>query len=139
MQNIATIIYIIIVSCSFLISAIPAVIAWVKAAKAKKQAKAHAENATTEAEQAKAEAEYAAAVLDMEQAAKSFIAEAELTYKSFDELLKAKGQSAGALKKETVLAKLRTYAIEKGITIDAEQWSAKIDELVKFTKQVNAK
>lgn len=139
MENIATIIYIVVIVCSFLLSAVPAVIAWFKAAKAKKQAKAHAETATTEADRAKAEAAVAAAELEMEQAAKTFIAEAELTYKSFDELLKARGQSAGALKKETVLAKLRTYAIEKGITIDVDKWSEKIDEIVKFTKQVNAK
>jgi flagellar basal body-associated protein FliL len=139
MENIATIIYIIIVFCSFLITAVPAVIAFVKAAKAKKQAKEHAENATTEAERAKAEAAYSAAELEMEQAAKSFIAEAEITYKSFDDLLKAKGQSAGAIKKETVLAKLRNYAIEKGITIDSEKWSERIDELVAFTKKVNSK
>ena len=139
MENVATIIYIIIVSCSFLITAIPAVVAWIKAAKAKKQAKAHAENANTEADKAKAEATIAAAELEMEQAAKIFIAEAEMTYKSVDDLLKTRGQSAGAIKKETVLAKLSAYAREKGVTIDADKWSAKIDELVKFTKQVNSK
>lgn len=139
MQNIATIIYIVIVVCSFLITAIPAVIAWIKAAKAKKQAKADAENATTEAEIAKANAAYAEAELQLEQAAKTFIAEAEITYKSLDDILKPRGQSAGAVKKETVLSKLRAFAIENGFTIDVDVWSAKIDEIVKFTKKVNSK
>lgn len=121
------------------LSATLALISFVYALKAKRTAKAHLESATTVEEQAKAEADLAAAELALEAAAKSFIADAEVMYKSFDEVLKTKGQSAGSLKKETVLSKLRTYAIEKGITLDVEAWSAKIDDLVKFTKQVNAK
>lgn len=119
--------------------AISAVVAFVTAWKAKKKAKAAAEAAKTEEEKAKAAQELAEAELALEQAAKSFISEAEVMYKSVDEILKAKGQSAGALKKETVLAKLRTYAIENGISLDVNAWTDKIDELVKFTKEVNAK
>lgn len=107
------------------LGAVAAVVSWIVAFKAKKKAKT---------EQAKAEAELA-----MEQAAKVFITEAETLYGAFDAILKAKGESAGSLKKETVLAKLRTYAIEKGLTLDVDLWSMKIDEIVKFTKEVNAK
>lgn len=121
------------------LGAILALVAFVDAWKAKKKAKAAAEAAKTEAEKAQAEADRAAAELAMEQAAKQFIAQAETMYSSVDSILKAKGESAGALKKETVLAKLRTYAIENGITLDVVEWTDKIDKLVEFTKEVNAK
>ncbi len=121
------------------LAAISAVYAFVTALRSKAKAKKAAVEAKTEAEKAQAEAEKAAAELAMEQAAKIFIAEAENLYKAYDEILKARGESAGAMKKETVLAKLRTFAIEKGFSLDVSEWSAKIDELVKFTKSVNAK
>lgn len=108
-----------------LLGAVSAVVAFVAAWKAKRKAK-------TAEEKAKAE-------LEMEEAAKTFIADAETLYKAYDTMAKQNGGSAGALKKETVLAKLRTYAIEKGITLDVAFWTDKIDELVAFTKSVNAK
>lgn len=107
------------------LGALSAIVAFFAAWKAKR-------NAKNETERAQAE-------LEMEQAAKSFIAEAENLYSAYDAIAKQNGGSAGALKKETVLAKLRTYAIEKGLTLDVVAWSDKIDELVKFTKEVNAK
>ena len=122
-----------------ILAAISAVYAFATAWKTKVKAKKAEAEAKTEAEKAQAQAEQAAAVLDMEEAAKSFIAEAETLYKAYDDLLKQRGQSAGALKKETVLVKLRTYAIEKGLSFDLNEWSEKIDKLVKFTKAVNAK
>lgn len=121
------------------LSATLAIISFVYAIKARRAAKKHLADATTAEEQAQADADLAAAELALETAAKSFIADAEVMYKSFDDVLKAKGQSAGTIKKETVLSKLRTYAIEKGITLDVDAWSAKIDELVAFTKKVNSK
>lgn len=122
-----------------LFGAITATVTFILAFKARRKAKETAALAQTEAEKAQAEAEIKTAELAMEQAAKSFIADAEITYKTVDEMLKARNESAGSLKKETVLAKLRTYAIEKGYTLDVAVWSDKIDELVKFTKIVNAK
>lgn len=122
-----------------ILAAISAGASYVVAFKAKRKAKAEAAAAATEAAKAQAEAEQAAAELAMEKAAKEFIIEAETLYKAYDDILKARGASAGPMKKETVLAKLRTYAIEQGIAIDVEAWSAKIDTLVKFTKSVNVK
>lgn len=113
--------------------------AFITAFKSKAKAKEAAANAKTEAEKAQAEADRATADLELEQAAKNFIAEAETLYKAYDEILKARGGSAGAMKKETVLSKLRTYAIENGISLDVNEWSEKIDKLVKFTKMVNTK
>lgn len=121
------------------VATIGSIIAAIASWNAKRKAKKEAEVAKTEAEKAKAEADIAAANLELEQAAKEFIAQAEKMYSSVDAILKAKGESAGALKKETVLAKLRTYAIEKGFNLDVVEWTDKIDELVKFTKSVNAK
>lgn len=108
-----------------ILGAISALVAFFTAWKVKR-------NAKTETEKAKAE-------LALEQAAKGFIAEAENLYSAYDAMAKQRGESAGALKKETVLAKLRTYAIENGITLDVNVWTDKIDELVKFTKTVNGK
>jgi uncharacterized membrane protein YqiK len=122
-----------------ILAAISASYAFITAWKTKVKAKKAEAEAKTEAERAQAEAERAAAELDMEQAAKTFIAEAETLYKAYDDILKQRGQSAGALKKETVLAKLRTYAIEKGVSLDANEWSERVDKLVKFTKAVNSK
>lgn len=121
------------------LAAISAIYAFFSAWKSKAKAREAAASAKTEAERAQAEAAQAAAELEMEQAAKVFIAEAETLYKAYDEILKVRGGSAGAMKKETVLAKLRTYAIEKGIALDVNEWSEKIDSLVKFTKSVNTK
>lgn len=67
-----------------------------------------------------------------------FIEEAEKAYNEVNKILKAKGESAGSAKKETVLTKLQAYALEKGYKFDAEFWSAKIDEVVALTRQVNA-
>ena len=121
------------------LGALTAVATFILSWKARKKANQAVALAKTEAEKAQAEADLKAAELAMEQAAKTFISDAEIMYKTVDELLKARGQSAGSLKKETVLAKLRTYAIEKGYSLDVAVWSDKIDELVKFTKEVNAK
>lgn len=119
--------------------AVTSIVTVILSLKAKAKAKKAAELAQTEAEKAQAEADLKAADLALEHAAKQFISDAEVMYKTVDELLKARGQSAGALKKETVIAKLQTYAIEQGYTLDVAVWSDKIDELVKFTKAVNAK
>lgn len=45
----------------------------------------------------------------------------------------------GEEKKQFVMTKANQFAIENGIKFDAETVSAKIEELVKMTKQVNAR
>ena len=89
-------------------------------------------NATTEAEKAQADAELATL-------AKQLIVEAEKDYKDYNNFLKARNQSAGAVKKAHVLTDLKAYAIEKGYEFLDDEWSKKIDELVTFTRNVNAK
>ena len=105
---------------------IPTVIALARAIKAKKAAKT--------------EAETEAAKNDMLTHVNSLIDNAEEMYKQVDALMKANGiGSTGILKKENVLTKLQAYAIEKGYTFDLDFWSAKVDEIVKLTKKVNAR
>lgn len=76
---------------------------------------------------------------DILSAAKRFIAEAEAAYDGFDKLLKAQGGSAGTMKKSNVFNNLQAFALQNGYEFNAEEWSARIDELVAYTKNVNAK
>lgn len=76
---------------------------------------------------------------DLLSTAKRFIVEAENAYEGFDKTLKAQGSSAGAMKKGIVFNELQAYALQNGYDFDAEEWSAKIDDLVAYTKNVNAK
>lgn len=89
-------------------------------------------NAVTVADKEKANA-------DLLATAKNFISAAEVAFEGFDKMMKAQGGSAGAMKKDTVFTKLQAYALQNGYDFDATEWSEKIDELVKFTKNVNAK
>lgn len=104
---------------------IPSAIALINAFKKRKAA-------NTEAEKAKANA-------DLLATAKSFIAAAEVAFDGFDKMMKAQNSSAGAMKKDNVFTKLQAYALQNGYEFNADEWSEKIDELVKFTKSVNAK
>lgn len=106
-------------------SVIPLIFRLVSAIKAKK-------NATTEAEKE-------AAKNDMMTVVHSLIESAEQLYFNIDAVLKQQNSSCGAMKKESVMAKLQAYAIEKGYTFDADFWSAQIDNIVSLTKKVNAK
>lgn len=106
-------------------TAIPFIIALVKAIKAKKAAK-------TEAEEQKANAE----LYDL---AKTLVKGAETTFADFNTYMKNKGSSAGAQKKQSVLIDLKDYALSKNYKYDADYWSNKIDEIVDLTRAVNAK
>ena len=118
---------------------IPAFIALKKAWSARKKAEADVESAKSEAEKAEAERAREAANADLLATGKNFIAAAEIAFDGFDKMMKAQGQSAGAMKKDTVFTKLQAYALQNGYDFDADEWSAKIDQLVKFTKDVNSK
>ena len=119
-------IYIIIsILATIVTTLIPASIALWKAIKSCKAAK-------TEAAKEKANA-------DLLATAKSFISAAEVAFEGFDKMMKAQNSSAGAMKKDTVFTKLQAYALQNGYTFDADEWSQKIDDLVAYTKNVNAK
>ena len=46
---------------------------------------------------------------------------------------------SGEEKKEYVMTKANRYAIENGIAFDEEAVSAKVEELISLTRQVNAR
>lgn len=119
------IVYIILGILATLVSTVlPLIFKFVKAIKAVKEAK-------TEAEAEKA-------YNDMLAQAQSLIQAAETAFEGFDKVMKSQGSSAGAMKKDNVVSKLQAYALSRGYTYDAEFWSTKIDEIVKFTREVNA-
>lgn len=89
---------------------------------------------------AKSEADKQSAHNDMLAVVNGFIADAEIAFKGFDALMRQQqNTTAGAMKKDTVLTKLQAYALSQGYVFDAEYWSNKIDDIVAFTKKVNAK
>jgi hypothetical protein len=124
-MSINEIAYIIYLAVSFLVGLIPAIIGFIIAAKNKKKAKTSAESE--------------AANKDMLAQAQTLIVAAEDFYGALDVALKAQGESAGPYKKESVMNKLQSYASEKGYNFNIEYWTTKIDEIVKLTKEVNAK
>lgn len=118
---------------------IPTVILYVKKYKAWKTEKEKAAAAQTEAEKAAAEAEAEKLKNELLGAANDFVVAAEQTYKDVNDILKSRGNAGcGAVKKDSVMTKLQAACIEKGVEFDSEYWSAKVDELVKLTREVNA-
>lgn len=121
MQNI----YIILSIVAALVGTIiPAAVKFGSAIKARIQAE-------TDAAREKANA-------DLLATAQDFIQVAETSFEGFNKILKSQNSSAGPMKKENVLVKLQAYAIQKGYEFDADEWSAKIDEIIAFTREVNA-
>ena len=121
-----TIVKIILFALSAVVTVgIPAFLALKKAWKARL-------NAVTDVEKEKADA-------DLLETAKNLIVAAEETYAGFDAILKQQNKSAGSMKKEAVFTQLQAYALQKAYEFDNDEWSAKIDKLVEFTKKVNKK
>ena len=106
-----------------LASGIPAIISGVRSAKKLRIAKT--------------EIEKAEAYKDMKKQMIVFIQAAEIAYKDVNNVLKAKGSSAGSVKKDSVLTKLQAYATEHSYDFDYDMWSNEIDEQVAVTKNVN--
>lgn len=124
-MGIKDILQIIYIVAAFIVGAVPAVIAFCQAAKARK-------NAKTEEEANEASNK-------MLEKANELIVQAETFYKGLDSALKAQGESAGAYKKESVMAKLQAYATEISAQFDVTYWSEKVDQIVALTKSVNTK
>lgn len=125
MAQVETIIKIAYLIGVFCVGVIPTMIALLKSLKAKRLAKT--------------EAEKEVAKTNMRDYLTTLIESAEKLYKGVDVALKSQGQSAGPMKKDSVMSKLQSYAINAGYTFDIDYWSEKIDELVEFTRNVNAK
>lgn len=104
---------------------IPSIIALVAAIKAKRKA-------TTEAEAEKAKNAIVAET-------KRLVASAEVSFEAIDQLLKAKGQTAGSMKKRDVVANLKTFCLENGYGWDEAAMDKAIEDEVAYTNVVNAK
>ena len=96
------------------------------------------------ANKARKEAETAAekekAYNDMFATAQELIKNAETAFAGFDAVMKQQQNgSAGAMKKKSVSTDLQAYALAHGYEYDATFWGDKIDEIVAFTREVNAK
>ena len=122
-MNLNLIFTLIYVIAGFLVAAIPESIALYKAIKAKRTAK---DDATREA-----------AKNDMLDKVNQLILSAEMLYANVDAALKQRGDSAGSVKKDSVLSKLQAYAIANDYEFDTDFWSNKIDEIVYLTRNVN--
>lgn len=89
--------------------------------------------------EAKTEAEKQAAMNDLTNKAVVLIENAEELFDGVNQILKRQGQSAGVVKKDSVMAKLQAYALTMGYAFNEEEWSAKVDDLVAMTRKVNGK
>lgn len=116
---------IIVALATFISTGLPLIVKFLQALKARR---------TAETEAAKTKA-----LNDMIATAQTFVQNAEKAYEGYDKMLKQQGESAGAMKKDNVLTKLQTYALQNGYDFDVAFWDEKIDEIVAFTKNVNAK
>lgn len=125
METVKIIIQLLCVLIPFLGSAIPLAVKLTAENKARKAAE-------TAAEREKAEN-------DMLATAQDLVESAEQAFAGFDAVMKKQGSSAGAMKKDNVFTKLQTYALQRGYDFDADYWLKKIDEIVAFTRKVNAK
>lgn len=123
MDKTITILNLIYVLAAFFAAIVPLTTALIASIRAKRHAK-------TESENAKAENEMTAAL-------NGFIQNAEELYKNVNDILKERGESAGAQKKDCVMTKLQAFAISHNYIFDAEYWSQKIDTIVDLTKNVN--
>ena len=86
---------------------------------------------------AKTNSEKEAAKNELRQEAINLCAAAEIAYKEINEALKAKGSSAGSIKKDSVMTKLENFAIENGKYFDKEYWNNEIDKIVSDSKLIN--
>ena len=131
-MKVAIIVHLITLIIGAFAGAVPLVIKWNKARKAKN-------SAVTVAEQEKATADKEKASAELREYLNDLIVQAEKAYTGMDRMLKAQNSSAGGMKKKSVFSDLQAYALSKGFEFDADFWSKKIDEIVAFTKQVNSK
>lgn len=90
---------------------------------------------------AKTDAERESILNEISTACVNFIKDAEEAFKPLDSAMKRENPNSGcgATKKRDVLTQVQALCMQKGIEYDSKYWSAKVDELVAMTKQVNAK
>lgn len=94
-------------------------------------------NTTKKLKNAKTSSEKEAAKNELRQEAINLCAAAEIAYKEVNDALKAKGSSAGSIKKDSVMTKLENFAIENGKYFDKYYWNDEIDKIVSDSKLIN--
>lgn len=122
METLETIVAIV---ATLLTSLVPTALALAKAIKAKKTAQ-------TEAEHERAKNAITAEI-------KRLVQDAEVSFKSIDALLKQRGESAGQMKKKSVVSDLKAFCLENGYAWDGAAMDEQIEAEVAFTKAVNGK
>lgn len=137
MENLEMWIKIIYAVIGALASGIPLLLSLIAAIKRFHKAKTDALEATDEAGKLQADAEAAEAKLDLMDYAKQLITTAEETFDTVNKIMKQRGESAGPIKKEVVMAKLQSYATENGYDFDETKWSNEVDAIVQLTREVN--
>lgn len=137
MENLEMWIKIIYAVVGALVSGIPLLLSLIAAIKRFHKAKTDALEATDEAGKLQADAEAAEAKLDLMDYAKQLITTAEETFDTVNKIMKQRGESAGPIKKEVVMAKLQSYATENGYDFDETEWSNEVDAIVQLTREVN--
>lgn len=86
---------------------------------------------------AKTDAEKLAAKNEIAEAAKGIVSEVEGVFNNSTSTLKSFGVNTGALKKDSAMAKLQSFALSRNYSFDSEYWSQYVDNLVELTKSVN--
>lgn len=116
-----------IIASFVFVTLIPSVIGLVQKTKAYKNAKSDEEKQTI--------------LNEISNSCVDFIKSAEEAFKPLDMAMKAQNPNSGsgAMKKESVLTKIQSLCMQKGIEYDSKYWSTKVDELVTMTKSVNSK
>lgn len=137
MENLEMWIKIIYAVIGALVSGIPLLLSLIAAIKRFHKAKRDALEATDEAGKLQADAEAAEAKLDLIDYAKQLITTAEETFDTVNKIMKQRGESAGPIKKEVVMAKLQSYATENGYDFNETEWSNEVDAIVQLTREVN--
>lgn len=137
MENLEMWIKVIYAVIGALVSGIPLLLSLIAAIKRFHKAKTDALEATDEAGKLQADAEAAEAKLDLIDYAKQLITTAEETFDTVNKIMKQRGESAGPIKKEVVMAKLQSYATENGYDFDETEWSNEVDAIVQLTREVN--
>lgn len=113
----------------------------VKVCVALKQGKAEITKTAQDKLKAEAAEKNAAQKLELTRAANEIIESLEKTFATQDYVLKTydPSRTLGPVKKECALARLSEVAAEKGAEFDRDYWANEIDEIVRMTRNVNAK
>lgn len=114
----------------------------IKIGVALKKGKAKITQSDEDRKRAEIAEQHASKMLEMTKVANEIIESLEKNFATQDALLKSfdpSSRTLGSVKKECALARLSEYATQIGVEFNREYWSNEIDEIVRLTRNVNAK